>query len=298
MPFIALVLVSAFWGIHPVVGVVVEHQLNPLALTVWRFTFSAACYLPFSKRLRQSFRQPPKMLLLLLLASLSWAVLYPLFYYHSLRHLPPVESLLIVNTSPLLAAVFAGLFLKERLLRRDWFGILLSFCGILVLVVGQWKLSHSLIGMVYAGCAALAFSAYTLLSRILFQRLPLLDVLLFTTTVGTAMMWLYAVFTGQGAVTAVALRSLSTGGFAQLLYIVIFVSTVAYALYGYGLRRLPAGVSSALSFYPQVVFTALVQWLWLRHAPTELTYISAMAILGGTALLTVRRRKGESLASD
>lgn len=50
MPWLALIVVSALWGIHPVVGKAVEAQLAPLPLTVWRFTLCAVCYLPLYRR--------------------------------------------------------------------------------------------------------------------------------------------------------------------------------------------------------------------------------------------------------
>ncbi|QQE79973.1 DMT family transporter [Alicyclobacillus sp. SO9] len=294
MPFVALLLVSALWGIHPVVGKVAEQELNPTALTVWRFTLGALCYLPFYGRFRRWFQLSARMVIFLGLGTLCWAMLYPLFYYQSLHDLPPVETLLIINTAPLLAAVFGWMFLRERLTGREWSGITLSFLGILVLVAGEWTGTHHILGVVYAGLAVLAFSAYTLLSRVMFKELPLLDVLVMTSTTGAVMLWVYTLVTGQFVPTANALGALTASGWMQLLYIVLFVSTLAYALYGYGLRRAPAGIGSALTFYPQVIFTALAQWLWLGQAPTGLTLMSAAAILGGTALVSLRLRKGES----
>jgi drug/metabolite transporter (DMT)-like permease len=105
LPLLALLLVSALWGSHPVVGKLVEHQLSPLPLTVWRFTLGAALYLPIFKKLPAIMRLPRRQFWLLALSGLMWAVLYPLFYYQSLRILSPIESLLLVNTSPLIAAL-------------------------------------------------------------------------------------------------------------------------------------------------------------------------------------------------
>jgi len=291
MPVVALLLVSAFWGVHPVVGKVVEHQLQPLSLTVWRYTLCAVCYLPFVGRVRHWHRLSRKSWGTLTFVALCWAVLYPLFYYQALTSVPPVECLLIVNTSPLMAAALAWLFLKERLARRTWMGIFVSFVGVAVLVMSQWEGSRNLGGLAFGVLAALAFAIYTLTSRLLFQTLPLLDVMLFTSLAGCGMLWAYAGIVGQAHTAALAIVSLSPGGWLQLLYIVVLVSAVAYVLYGYGLRKLPAGISSAVSFYPEVLFTALAQWLWLGRVPGAMTLVSALFILGGTALITIRRRE-------
>lgn len=291
MPVVALLIVSALWGIHPVIGQVVERQLQPLPLTVWRYTLCAVCYLPFLIRIRRWHRLSGRTIGLLALVTLCWAVLYPLFYYQALKSLPPVECLLIVNTSPLMAAALARVFLNEHLRGLAWVGILICFSGVLALVLVQWQGSHSFAGVVMAAAAALAFAFYTMISRSLFQTLPSIDVLMVSSIAGAVLLWVYALATGHLHSTRMAIMSLTAAGWGQLLYIVIMVSAVAYVLYGFGLRRLPTGISAAVSFYPQVVFTALAQWLWLHQAPRIITVVSALLILSGTALLTVRRRR-------
>lgn len=285
LPLLALVLVSAFWGGHAVVGKAVEHQLSPLPLTVWRFTLGALFYLPIYPRLRHIFRLPRKAFWQLALSGLAWAVLYPLFYYQSLDKLAPVQSLLLVNTSPFLAALFGWAFLRERPGKWQWIGILVSFFGVVVMVAGQWSGRLSVHGILFALIAAGAFALYTVTSRSLFQTLPLFDVLLSTSVWGALLLWVYTLVTGQGRVVAASLGRLSATGWIQFSYIVLIVSTVSYVLYGYGLRRLPAGVSSALTFYPQAIFAALIQWIGLGMVPTWQTAVSAVFILGGTALM-------------
>lgn len=295
MPFLALILVSLFWGGHAVVGKAVEHQLAPLSLTVWRFTLCAVCYLPFLGRVRRVLQLPRAVLWQLGLASLCWAVLYPLFYYQSLRTLSPLESLLLVNTSPLLAALFGFVALRERLTRWEVGGLLVSFGGIAALVLLQGAGHAAVIGIAFALVGSAAFAGYTVSSRRLFQSLPLFDVLLTTSVAGALMLWIWTLLTGQVHAVTSALAPLRASGWAQLLYIVLIVSTAAYALYGYGLRRMPAAISSALTFYPQVVFAAIIEWIWLGIVPALATWIGAACILGGTVLMRIRRREGADL---
>lgn len=298
MPWLALLVVSALWGIHPVVGKAVEAQLTPLSLTVWRFTLCAVCYLPLYGRLRRFTKLSGKRLLLLAVSAVCWAILYPLFYYRSLRFLSPVESLLIVNTSPLLAAMLAWLLLRERLHRMEWLGILVSFTGVVLLVAGQLGGHGWLIGLLLAAVAAISFAGYTVSSRFLFQRLPLEDVLVSTSLFGAVGLWLITLCSGQVAPVAHALAGLTPSAWWQLAYIVVAVSTIAYVLYGYGLTRVPAAISSALTFYPQVVFTALTAWIWWGTKPSGLTIAAACFILGGTGIMRIRARKGEDILAE
>lgn len=290
MAFLSLILVSLFWGGHAVVGKAVEHQFSPLPLTVWRFTFTAVCYLPLFGRFRRIFRLPVRVRLQLVLASLCSAVLYPLFYYQSLRTLSPLESLLLVNTSPLIAALFSFAFLRERLRRFEIAGIAVSFLGVVSLVALEGVGRVASAGIFTAMMAAFAFGGYTVSSRSLFQTLPLFDVLLGTSAIGAVMLWCWALVSGQIHAVGTALGALHPSGWAQFLYIVLIVSTAAYALYGYSLRRLPAGIASALTFYPQVLFAAVIEWLWLGIVPQLATFVGAALILGGTVLMRIRIR--------
>lgn len=298
MAFLSLILVSLFWGGHAVVGKAVEQQIAPLPLTVWRFTLTAVCYLPFFGRFRRIFRLPVRVQLQLVVASVCWAVLYPLFYYQSLRTLPPLESLLLVNTSPLIAALFSFVFLRERLRGLELAGIGVSFLGVASLAVLEGVGSVAGTGITMAIIAALSFAGYTVSSRSLFQNLPLLDVLLGTSVIGAMMLWIWTLVSGQVVAVTSALGALHPSGWWQFLYIVLIVSTAAYALYGYGLRRLPAGIASALTFYPQVLFAAVIEWIWLGIVPQLATFIGAALILGGTVLMRIRPPRGSPSVPD
>jgi len=290
VPLFALIIVAALWGSHPIVGKAVEHQMTALQLSVWRFTFSALCYLPLVGRLKRIFRLPRKTFWQLALAGLCWAVLYPLFYYQSLLQLSPVDSLLLVNTSPFFAALFAWLFFREQLGWRAWLGIIVSFSGVVLLLSASTSGAHlTVVGVGLALVAAVAFGGYTVTSRSLFQTLPLFDVLVATSLWGVVDLWIICLFTGRVGGVVHALTRLSASGWEEFLYIVVIVSTVAYMLYGYGLARMPAGIASAVTFYPQALFAAVVEWVWFGNVPTWLTAVSGVLILGGTALM--RKRK-------
>lgn len=292
----ALLVVSAIWGAHAVIGAEVERVLSPLALAMWRFTFAALVFAPAffraGKRLRALSRRDVG---LLGASAVLWAVLYPLLYYHSLKELSPVESLLIVNTAPALAALFGFLLYRERLTIRQVTGLFVALAG--VGAVG-WHVGSLGFGEVWAALLAFggtaSFALYTVLSRDLFRRLPLFDVLAVTTLSGAAMLWLYAVVTAQSVSVFFALQRLTLSGWLQFGFIVVFVSVLAYVLYGYGLARVSAGAAAGLTFYPQVMFAALLQWIMMGKAPGTVTIIGGAVILFGVFLLQKRRTLGKT----
>ncbi|RIV17522.1 hypothetical protein D2Q93_15220 [Alicyclobacillaceae bacterium I2511] len=285
IPVLTLLLVSALWGAHAVVGKAVEAQLDPNALTLWRFTFGALCYAPWFGHLKSLWSLSARRKWQILFTGLCFSVFYPLLYYQSLSLLTPVESLLLVDTAPFMAALFSRVLFKERLSVATWAGIAIAFSGVAVLVAAQWNGHFSLTGLGLALAAAAAFAAYTVASRSLFRQFPLVDVLTATSVVGAVSLWVIVpLFTPFHSLVN-ALSPLSRTGWVELAYIVLIVSTLAYALYGFGLKRVPTGIASALTFYPQVIFGALLQWLWLGIPPGVPVYISALLILCGSAVM-------------
>jgi drug/metabolite transporter (DMT)-like permease len=300
IPFLALLIVSAFWGGHAVVGKAVEAHLTALPLTVWRFTLGAVCYLPFYHRVFRIFHLPRIDFWRIVCCGICWAVLYPLFYYQSLHYLTPVVSLLLVNTSPLLAAILGRLLFREFLSVWGWSGIGVSFMGVLLLVLRNGTGRVSIIGILLAFIAASAFALYTVLSRSLFRSLPLADVLTTTSLFGVIILWGVTLVSGKAGFVFHALGSLPPQGWGGLLYIVLIVSTIAYVLYGYGLKRVPSGIASAVTFYPQVPFAAAIEWIVYGIVPGTSLIASAVLILTGTAIMgkkaETRKRERSELA--
>lgn len=285
-PYVLLIVVSAIWGAHAVVGAAALQALSPLSLSVWRYTFTAILFVPAMifalRRLRALTKQD---IWLLFVASLTSAVIYPLFFYQSLDILPPIESLLIVNAAPVLTALFAYFLYREKISKKQLIGLFIALVGVIVIssqaasrgTDSLWAIGDAVIGTA-------SFAMYTVVSRKLYTRLPLFDVLAVTSFAGAVMLWLLVIITHSWAVATV-LSTLTLNGWLSLLFIVIFVSTLAYILYGYGLARVPGAVSAALTFYPQSIFAAILQWIWLGQVVTLVTVIGGIIILSGSMIM-------------
>jgi drug/metabolite transporter (DMT)-like permease len=74
-------------------------------------------------------------------------------------------SALIVGMQPIFTAIFAGLLLNERLSARAWFGLVLGFCGVVLVVWRQAGDSGGLSGVV--ACVAALAAATT---GVLYQK--------------------------------------------------------------------------------------------------------------------------------
>ncbi|WP_199614122.1 DMT family transporter [Paenibacillus alkalitolerans] len=283
--YIALLVLAFIWGLHGVVGKSLEARMNPLSLTVWRYTFTTICYsLIWAGSIRRIFSYDWRTLVQLALAGVLIVVIYPLFFYQSLPFLTPIESLVIMNTSPLLAALMAFGFLRERINAWGWAGIAVSFGGIALLIRGESSFQGTLYGFALCAVGALAFAGYVVLTRRLMQTVALKEMLTGTTVIGTICLWLLAAVQGELQGVWVPIFNLNGSGWFELLFVVLFVSVLGYALNAYGAKRLPGGIAAAVSLYPQPAFAALFQWVWFGLVPTVWSVASALLVFGGVAL--------------
>ncbi|KYP79249.1 DMT family transporter [Ferroacidibacillus organovorans] len=290
---IALLVVSAIWGAHAVIGANVERVIAPLPLTVGRFTVTALCFLPSTYHARKRFRQMSmRTWLTLAAAGLSVAVFYPLFYYQSLLTLSPVESLLIINAAPILAAFLAFVFYRERLTRKQLLGMGIALCGVILIATQASGRGHaSLAALLDAVIGMASFAFYTVISRKLFQALPRFDVLGITSVFGAIVLWFIAFVQGKVSVVVQSYAHFSLASWLGFFFIALFVSVIAYTLFGYALPRVPTGLSASLTFYPQALFAALLQWLIIGQLPSQRTFLGGGILLIGTFLLQNAKRK-------
>jgi drug/metabolite transporter (DMT)-like permease len=283
--YAALLLVAFIWGLHGVVGKSLEARMDPLSLSIWRYTLTTICYvLLWGKSFLKLLHYDVRTLLQLAVAGILIVAVYPLFFYHSLAYLTPIESLVIMNTSPLLAALIALLFAREGITLWGWVGIFVSFGGIMLLIGGEPGGSGSLGGFALCAVGALSFAGYTVWSRQLMRTVELTEMLSGTALFGTAALWVYAAAIGEAGHAAAPLYSLSGAGWLELSFVVIFVSVIGYALNAFGMQRLPGGIAAAVSLYPQPAFAALFQWIWLGLTPSVWSMLSALLVFGGVAL--------------
>lgn len=72
-----------------------------------------------------------------LLSKTVQGVLTHFMFYYGVEHLPLTEVTLISNISPIVVAILSYFILKEGLRMREVFALIISFAGILCLIIGR-----------------------------------------------------------------------------------------------------------------------------------------------------------------
>jgi drug/metabolite transporter (DMT)-like permease len=206
-------------------------------------------------------------------------------YFYNITQIPLAEAITYTKTSPIFTAVFAYIFLQERLPLKGWFGVFVGFLGIVFIMKPEFGLDkYDILGILSGVGAALAYTAVrelrehydtrvivmsfaltgtigALLAMVVaeFWRVPQLDFLLSPFVMPEGVLWIYIIIVGT-------LATLS-----QLLM------TKAYAI-------TQAGIVGVIS-YTNILFSIILGLFLGEGWPDTLMWIGiSMIILSGAII--------------
>ena len=138
---VSLVIINILWGASSSATKYGLAAFGPCSLAVLRFLPSALLLFALCRRQRLIVPiRPPDRLPLFILGFVGIALTYSVLYYGMARASANDASLLFA-CEPLLIALMAFLFLRERLRRVQWAGLLLGLVGIRLIAgsgLGNW----------------------------------------------------------------------------------------------------------------------------------------------------------------
>lgn len=209
--------------------------------------------------------------------------LHFLSWIESLKLTTVASSVVLVTTSPVFAAVFAWLLLKEGITRRTMVSIALCFLGSLAIGRGDIRLDpQMLIGDLYALVGAAAFGACFVMGRSLRRSLGHLEYAFLTYGTSALMLLLWMVIRGHGLT-----------GFAPINYLWFFLLALGPQVFGHtslnwALKYIPAP-KVAISILGEPIGSALLAWVFFAEVPGYALLVGGALILYGVYLAMTER---------
>jgi drug/metabolite transporter (DMT)-like permease len=281
---VVLLLVAMLWG-SAFVGIKFGlESLSPGHLTLLRQVVASLCFIPYllvtKRKLFPRWRDLP---FLFLLGLLGYSIYHVALNYGELEVSAGTASL-IIATAPAFTAIFAVLLLSERLASVGWFGLLLSFGGVVLIVVGDTpELGFNLYALLIL-LAAIVTALYQTLQRPLFKTYSAVEVTAFATWAGTLPLFIFLPGFIQ-ELSSASVNSLWSG-----LYLGIFPSAIAYSLLAYAISKLPVTLVAAY-LYTVPVFGLFFSWLLLGEIPTSLTLLGGLIALVGIVMVNQSKQR-------
>jgi drug/metabolite transporter (DMT)-like permease len=253
----------------------------PGELALLRFAIAslvlAAAFFPRGGRCPQKGDLPG-----LFAAGLAGVTIYQVVLGYGQLSVGSGAAAVLVDTAPIFTALFAVLFLKERISRAGWAGILVSFCGAALIGLGEAEGFGLAPGTPLLLVAAVCLSAYFALQKPYLPRYGALGVTTYAVLAGTAALLPFAPHLPE------AVREAHVEATLAVVYLGVFPAALAYATWAYALSRLPvSGAASFLYLIPPLTF--LIAWAFFGEDPALLSLLGAVVALSGVVLV---HRKG------
>lgn len=275
------ILVAVIWGIAFVVSKVGLESFSPPQLTALRFIVAsiAALWLP----------RPAVSWTLLIAIGLTVFTGQFLLQFFGIAHgMPAGLTAVVVQTQALLTVLFAALAIGDRPSVQQVVGMLTSFFGLVM--IGA-TLGGSI--PVIAFALTLASAVSWAIGNVLLKRSPKINML-------HLMVWaslvpplpalaISAILDGPGALFP-AIQNASWWGIAAPIYLGLFASVLAYAIWGGLLQRYSTGVVAPFALLAPAVGAIASSLVYgERFGPFRLAGMACMLI--GLAIVVVRFRR-------
>ena len=160
---IAGVIAMIIWGLSFIWSTQVYHNLNPTATIFLRLVVATVFFTAILFIFRMNEKVERKHLGLFALAAMFEPFLYFIFEGYGLKNTSPIIGSAIIAMIPLVTPIAASIFLKEKLSAMNIIGLIVSFLGVMVMLMNKnLEFVASTKGVVFLFCAVLVAVGYSI----------------------------------------------------------------------------------------------------------------------------------------
>ena len=291
---LVLVVVMAIWSSSYSITKTAVRTIPPFSFAFLRFLFASVLLSGYSWIKMKRMRAPRGREILQLAAlGVSGISIYYLAFNTALFYTSASAGAMIAGMAPVIVAVMAAIFLKEKINIAQKWGIAVSVTGVILIAVTRApaaQASNALLGNSLMLLAIVCWGCYTILSRRLDQWDPLW-LTAWSTVIGTLLL-----------LPSVAIELPRTGwphitgqGWLRICYLGCLGSALCYLLYNSALKALPAStVGIFINLEPLIgVVIAIV---FLKEQVSLLQLGGGLLVLLGIALGMARKKERQRQA--
>lgn len=292
---LAGVIAMIFWGMSFVWSTQVYQNLNPTATIFLRLVVATIFFTAILFTFRLNEKVKKEHLGLFALAAMFEPFLYFIFEGYGLKNTSPVIGSAIIAMIPLVTPIAARVFLKERLTPMNIVGFIISFAGVIVMLLNKnLEFTASPKGILFLSGAVLVAVGYS----IALIKLTKLYKPLTITWVQNIIGMIYFI------PMVIIMERFEPSNFANvngyiipLVCLGVFCSAVAYALWAFAFSKLGASRANVYSnLIP--VFTAIFSYLLAIEEMTVFKVIGILVVVFGLVLSQMKSKNGPSTLRD
>jgi drug/metabolite transporter (DMT)-like permease len=185
---------------------------------------------------------------------------------------------MIISSVPVFTAIFATLFLREKLELWGWLSIFISFLGVYLIAMGEKEGVKFDWGVILLLLAAVVAAIYFVLQKPYLEKYSALQLVTYIIWTGTLLLLIFT----PGLIEEI--RNAPIEATVSTIYLGIFPSAVAYFTWSYALSKAPASIVASF-LYLQPVFAIIVAWIWLNEMPAPIAITGGVITILGVFLV-------------
>ena len=288
------------WGLNFVAVKLVLREFLPMAFIGLRFTMATAVIWLFLWQRTQGPNSSESLgmlhrdVLSIIGLGLLGHTLYQLLFVYGMTLTTAANSSLLLATAPIWVAVLGYLLHIERISRVTWYGILLSFCGILILILGGGGRvdvgGTTIRGDLLLLASAIVWAVHTTASKPFLARYSPLKLTSWTMLAGTIPLVIISI----PAIRQQDWAAITPVGWAAFLFSTLLSLVVGYLVWYTSVQKV-GNARTAVYSNLTPVFAIIFAWIILDSTLMPLQLVGGAVVLAGL-ILTRRGRGGRRTA--
>jgi drug/metabolite transporter (DMT)-like permease len=280
LPYLSVFLLTIFWGYNWVVMKQAVQLIGPWEFGFIRNFFGALCLfvIIFLLKKRVSIKHYWDVFLIGVFQMIGFTVLVLVALVTGLAS----KTSVLTFTMPIWALLMAHLILKEKIFKFQWIALIVSFTG-LMFILNPLHRQADFMSMLIATAAGFFWACGVIAVKKYHQKYPEVDLLLLTAwqmLLGSMPILVVILFKG------ITIYSVSNYLIGASIYNAVFCNALAWILWLYGVKHLPAGTVSLLSLLAPVI-GSIASFIQLNEVPHLNEQIGMFLIVASIIFLII-----------
>lgn len=278
IPYILVLLGAMLWGTTGTAQTFLPDHAHPFIISAGRSAMGGIPLLIVMIVLQKiNFRSWPWKQTLYAAVCIS---LFQLLFFSSVKLTGvAIASVVAIGSAPVFSGIIEWVFFKMRPTKVWGFSTGLAIVGCLFLFLTKGEVTINPVGILYSLIAGLIFAFYTLTSKSLLQKEEAIPVVAMTFSLSALLLTpFFFVYDVSWLADA--------GNVGIIFYLGVATTSIAYVLYGWGLRKIPSSSALTLSL-AEPTTAALLGVVVVGEILGVTSWIGIGLLLGSIVILTL-----------
>lgn len=279
----SLITAIIFTTLEPV-SKLIASQVNPFAITFWRFIIGSLLLMPFAIAKIKKEKIHLRLKDVGVLGALgTLCICFSMVMLQVAVQKADAPSLIaiIFSANSVFTILFAIIVLKEKMTKQKLIGVIICILG--VIVCADLGSGTNLVSVVFAVIAALSFSLYTVLSRKYMKKIAGAIQTSLSFFLGSIVLLLILFISGIEVVPDFGGQNISV-----LVYLGIVVTGIGYWSYFKAIEKGGAMMAS-FAFFIKPILTPFITFLINGIVPETKVFVALILIVCGSYFATYKK---------